>query len=1207
MAEGGVAPQPPIKRPTRRPFSDVPQGASFTDSDHAPTISSIPKIPARPAPSIPGGRAPPKPPDPGGRVPPKPPSKPPATSALSSQPVPMRGDSTKMKAQQTKIPPRPASVSLDKTAIKRRPEITIVCARPMSEVGFRDQTQNSNQSNKSSASSADQSKPITEVNLRNLPPVPPRTDKKEEDHRRDEKLTTRPSGKPPLIPQQLPSRVPPPTTSLHAPPPSPRPRVAAWNSSSLSDKNPSPSQEEASATNSERSGDTLLQKEPLVALKPVSVCSTKSPEVISQSNSPSDDVIPSAQTQFKKPLRPTIIRPQKKSHVQKPKEEKSSGTELATSKGDEHVNVKEDNTSANIENTEKSSVSPMLRPKPMARERPKSMSIADSVKRFEIKTDSQANVPVIAGKKPPPPLTPKPKPNVLPKPNKPSNTSPSESTPSSSVSSTPTSVVVSPVGTSSSEQLVNSQQCPEKNVQKMAEDVFKPKTQPTKPSKRPTIIRAPPKPKRSSDHSSDDDEEEKDIVKEDEKVEESAPVVVVKRRVKATTDDILVTRSDKAPPLPNKRPVSIAGIPHGFSLPSSGQDEANDLVSNKEQFRPKPVTRGSVAHEAPDHKSHGSHRPKIIGRPPPPVIIKQDPEEKKPSRPEVPNTSQRPKSAVCDSRSRMDEPSRLLPSLGGHPPRRPTSFDPKLTATQGTSKPPLGRPPPPAPRERLTIPGESDDTIKDNKKGKKEGQPSPTLAPKRPPAASPSKVNSRSSVRPDKPQPPRPASMRHTSLPHPLPAGKSSSPPRLPTRPTPGHPLYHYMDRMPHGIALHNFDGVDEGDLSFKATERVLLVSQMDESWLRGKIDDREGIFPAEFIQIVVPLPNQSPPVGPDITDRPVAAWGDDDTQSLKKPDLIGQGPRCCARFDFDGEGENDLQFEEGDYIRLLDKIGDEWAEGEINGCKGVFPLVYVEIIEDLPTKTSEAEHLPPQMSEVPGNSPGHLSEDLKLEPSSEVDVATVMYNFDGSDPGDLPLNVGDMVKVIGIVNEEWLYGQRGEQRGQFPANFIDSIPNNLPPYDPEVKPVTQNTVIESSMEEKSDLPLSDVIYCVALHAFNGEGDDELSFSEGDRILVLENLGSDWCKGKLNNKCGIFPSTFVEMEKKSPGNPPPEKPADVKLPVQYGVALYEFDAMESNELSLKVGDRVLLGDFAADASDWRWGEFGGHSGIFPAAFVELES
>ncbi|XP_033743837.1 SH3 domain-containing protein 19-like isoform X2 [Pecten maximus] len=1192
MAEGGVAPQPPLKRPPR-PSPDLSPGATFTDMDPAPSISSVPKIPSRPAPPIPGGRALPKPPDPGGRVPPMPPSKPPATSVPSSQPVPMRESSTRFKAEQTKIPPRPASSSGDKMAAKKRPEITIVCARPMSEVGFRDQSKDLNQSNNSSAASTSQSKPSPEVTLRKLPAVPPRTDKKQESNEREEKHTPQSSRKPPPIPQQLPSR-PPPSSAIH-PPPSPRPRVAARNSSSISDKKVSPSNQEEKI--SIRPDDTSNMEELIVPLKPVSS--------YSQSNSPgetnSDDVTPSVQPQFKKPLRPTIIRPQKKGPVQKLKESESSETKLVTSSGDER-NIKGDNTNENVVNSERLSVSPVLRPKPVARERPKSMSIADSIKQFESKTDARAIVPKITGNKPPP-LTPKPKPNILPKPSKPSITSPTESSTSSSVSSTPTSVVVSPVETSSSEQLSGPQHG--QDVHKATEEVSKPITQAMKTSKRPTIIRAPSKPKRLSTNSSGD-EDDKDIVKEDKKVEESSNVVEVKRRVKSTADDLLVNKNNKAPPLPNKRPVSIAGIPHGFSLPSSGKSEENSSVLNTDHPRPKPASRSNITHETPDKKGESGHKPKIIGRPPPPGIkISKDSEEMKPSRPAAPDT--RPKSAVIDTELQLDNPNRPPQPQGGAPPPRPTSFDQRLVAKQGTSKPPLGRPPPPSPRERLTTPGGSEGNES------KEGKPSPTLAPKRPPAVSPSKVNSRSNDRPEKPQPPRPASMRRTSLPQPL--GKTSLPPDLPPRPTPGHPLYHYMAGVPHGVALHDFDGVHDGDLSFKAADRVLLVSQLDESWMRGRVDDREGIFPVEFVQVVVPLLNQSPPVGPGITTEPIAAWGDDDydnnPQSSVKPDTIGSGPRCCARFDFEGEGENDLQFEEGDYIRLLEKIGDEWAEGEINGRTGSFPLVYVEIIEDLPLKKKEEPNQPLQRAEVSGNSPSdHFAGESKLQPSSEFPVSTVMYDFEGSDPGDLPLKAGDKVQVIGIVNDEWLYGQHQEQRGQFPANFIDPIPNNLPPFQPDVKNVSQNVIKEESLVgHESDLPLSDCTYCVALHSFSGEADDELSFSEGDRIQILENLGSDWCRGKLNDKCGIFPSNFVEKEEKNPGkiNPPPDTPTEDKLPTQYGTTLYNFDAVESNELNLKVGDRILLGDFVSEAADWRWGEHDGQRGMFPVAFVEPES
>ena len=67
-----------------------------------------------------------------------------------------------------------------------------------------------------------------------------------------------------------------------------------------------------------------------------------------------------------------------------------------------------------------------------------------------------------------------------------------------------------------------------------------------------------------------------------------------------------------------------------------------------------------------------------------------------------------------------------------------------------------------------------------------------------------------------------------------------------------------------------------------------------------------------------------------------------------EKPDLL-HGPRCRARFDFEGEGHGDLAFEDGDVIQLLAHCGDDWLKGELNGKVGMFPASFVEIIEDLP------------------------------------------------------------------------------------------------------------------------------------------------------------------------------------------------------------------------------------------------------------------
>lgn len=61
------------------------------------------------------------------------------------------------------------------------------------------------------------------------------------------------------------------------------------------------------------------------------------------------------------------------------------------------------------------------------------------------------------------------------------------------------------------------------------------------------------------------------------------------------------------------------------------------------------------------------------------------------------------------------------------------------------------------------------------------------------------------------------------------------------------------------------------------------------------------------------------------------------------------EGPCCQARFDYDGENDSDLTFEEDDLIRLLERVGADWMKGELNGKTGIFPLSFVELIEDLP------------------------------------------------------------------------------------------------------------------------------------------------------------------------------------------------------------------------------------------------------------------
>ncbi|KAL8279335.1 hypothetical protein RQP46_008372 [Phenoliferia psychrophenolica] len=51
-----------------------------------------------------------------------------------------------------------------------------------------------------------------------------------------------------------------------------------------------------------------------------------------------------------------------------------------------------------------------------------------------------------------------------------------------------------------------------------------------------------------------------------------------------------------------------------------------------------------------------------------------------------------------------------------------------------------------------------------------------------------------------------------------------------------------------------------------------------------------------------------------------------------------------------------------------------------------------------------------------------------------------------------------------------------------------------------------------------------------ASYDYAGAEAEDLSFSEGELITVLEKVSDDWWKGELRGKSGLFPSAYVVMQ-----------------------------------------------------------------------------
>ena len=49
-------------------------------------------------------------------------------------------------------------------------------------------------------------------------------------------------------------------------------------------------------------------------------------------------------------------------------------------------------------------------------------------------------------------------------------------------------------------------------------------------------------------------------------------------------------------------------------------------------------------------------------------------------------------------------------------------------------------------------------------------------------------------------------------------------------------------------------------------------------------------------------------------------------------------------------------------------------------------------------------------------------------------------FDFDTVEPGEIPLKVGDVVKVLHQVDDNWLYGLHNGNKGNFPAGFVHHL-----------------------------------------------------------------------------------------------------------------------------------------------------------------------
>ena len=63
---------------------------------------------------------------------------------------------------------------------------------------------------------------------------------------------------------------------------------------------------------------------------------------------------------------------------------------------------------------------------------------------------------------------------------------------------------------------------------------------------------------------------------------------------------------------------------------------------------------------------------------------------------------------------------------------------------------------------------------------------------------------------------------------------------------------------------------------------------------------------------------------------------------------------------------------------------------------------------------------------------------------------------------------------------------------------------------------------------------------------YDAEYDDEISLKIGELVEVLDQTDTDWWKGSLNGKVGLFPSNYIQIA--PPAN---QEPGELKLNIMH--------------------------------------------------------
>lgn len=279
--------------------------------------------------------------------------------------------------------------------------------------------------------------------------------------------------------------------------------------------------------------------------------------------------------------------------------------------------------------------------------------------------------------------------------------------------------------------------------------------------------------------------------------------------------------------------------------------------------------------------------------------------------------------------------------------------------------------------------------------------------------------------------------------------------------------------------ALCSWTAKKDNHLNFSKHD-VITVLEQQENWWFGEVHGGRGWFPKSYVRII--------PGNEVKRKEPESLYAAVNKKPTSTTYAVGE--EYIALYPYSSVEPGDLTFAEGEEILVTQKDG-EWWTGSIGDRSGIFPSNYV--------KPKDQESL------------GSASKSGTSSKKPEIAQVTSAYVASGSE--QLSLAPGQLILILKKNSSGWWQGElqaRGKkrQKGWFPASHVKLLGPSSERTTPAFHPVCQ---------------------VIAMYDYTANNEDELNFSKGQLINVLNKDDPDWWQGEINGVTGLFPSNYVKM------------------------------------------------------------------------------